>query len=47
MARLGAAAERDRMMEAAKVCTDSLKMVAATETLVEAARVVTSLEREV
>ena len=46
-ARLRATAERNRMVEAAKVCTDGPAMVAAAEKVVEPARVVRTLEREV
>lgn len=46
-ARLAATAERDRMVEAAKECMDGQAMVAAAHQVVEAARVVTALEREV
>lgn len=46
-ARLGATAERARMVEGAKVCTDGPAMVAAAEKVVEPARVVRTLEREV
>ena len=46
-ARLAAATERDRMVEAARGCTDGPAMVAAAEKVVEAARVVTALEWEV
>lgn len=42
-ARLAATAERDRMVEAAKVCMDGPAMVAAAHQVVEAARVVTAL----
>lgn len=46
-ARLAATAERDRLVEAAKACMDGPAMVAAAHQVVEAARVVTALEREV
>lgn len=46
-ARLVVTAERNRMVKAAKVCTDGPTMVAAAEQVVEAARVVTAVEREV
>ena len=46
-ARLVETAERDRMVQAARVCTDGPAMMAAVEKVVEAARVVTTLEWEV
>ena len=46
-ARLAAATEKDRMVEAPRGCTDGPAMVAAVEKVVEAARVVTALEWEV
>ena len=46
-ARLAAATERDRMVEAARECANGPAMVAASEKVVEAARVVRALEREV
>ena len=47
MARLAATPDRDRMVEAAKVCTKGPAMVAAAEKVVEAARVVMAVEWEV
>ena len=44
---LAAAGERDRMEEAARGCTDGPAMVATAEKVVEAARVVMALQREV
>ena len=46
-ARLAGTAERDRMVEATRVCTDGPAMVADAEKVVEAARVAMTLEREV
>ena len=46
-ARLAAATERDRMVEGARECTDGPAIIATTEKVVEAARMVTALEREV